>query len=90
MGSIEKRLERRLRDKLKSKGCICVKMTGYSGINDRMVIKPWGEVDWIEIKDTGVKPDKIQLWWHKKLRAMGHKVYLIDTDKKLNKYLDEI
>lgn len=43
-----------------------------------MVICKGGYVGFAEIKTTGKKPTKIQLYVHDKLRSLGFEVFVID------------
>lgn len=52
--------------------------TFVKGLPDRMVICQGGYVGFAEIKTTGKKPTKIQTYIHKKLRALGFTVFVID------------
>lgn len=52
--------------------------TFIKGLPDRMVLCKGGYVGFAEIKTTGKKPTKIQLYIHDKLRSFGFEVLIID------------
>lgn len=51
--------------------------TFIKGLPDRMVLCKGGYVGFAEIKTTGKKPTKIQLYIHDKLRSLGFEVFVI-------------
>lgn len=63
-----------------------VKWIGRNGAPDRLVMLPYwwrygGEHStiWVELKATGKKPESHQLREHKRMRAMGQRVEVIDS-----------
>lgn len=52
--------------------------TFIKGLPDRMVLCKGGYVGFAEIKTTGKKPTKIQLYIHDKLKDLGFQVFIID------------
>lgn len=87
----EKVLERSLVEKIRQRGGICLKLQGnmYAGMPDRLILLPGGRVVFVELKSEGIKPRKLQLIRHEELRALGFKVFVIDTHEKLTQFLDE-
>lgn len=87
----EKALERSLVGKIRQRGGICLKLQGnmYAGMPDRLILLPGGHVVFVELKSEGIKPRKLQLIRHEELRALGFKVFVIDTHEKLTQFLDE-
>lgn len=87
----EKVLEAKLRVDMEALGGYCWKLltTHLIGIPDRIVLLPGGRIFFAEIKTTKQKPRKIQLLWHKRLRALGFVVYVIDTSEQINKIVEE-
>ena len=77
----EKLLESRFVKTVKSWGGQCVKMESnlVSGLPDRMVLLHGAFVAFVEFKSTGEQPEPLQLLWHGKLRALGFKVYIVDS-----------
>lgn len=85
----EKTLEKKLGTKVKELGGWSLKFTStfISGLPDRIVLMPGGRIFFAEIKTTKQKPRKIQLLMHRKLQALGFKVYVIDTTEQINEIL---
>lgn len=52
--------------------------TFIKGLPDRLVLCKGGYVGFAEIKTTGKKPTKIQLYIHDKLKDLGFVVFVID------------
>lgn len=77
----EKDLERTFSDQLnRTKKVWVIKLlsTFIKGLPDRMILCKGGYVGFAEIKTTGKKPTKIQLYIHDKLRSLGFQVFIID------------
>lgn len=87
----EKTLERSLVEKIRQHGGICLKLQGnmYAGMPDRLILLSEGRVIFVELKSEGIKPRKLQLVRHEELRALGFKVFVIDTQEKLIQFLNE-
>lgn len=87
----EKTLEHSLVEKIRQRGGICLKLQGnmYAGMPDRLILLPEGRVVFVELKSEGIKPRKLQLVRHEELRALGFKVFVIDTQEKLIQFLNE-
>lgn len=77
----EKLVERKLVELVKACGGMCIKLLcdQLIGLPDRLCLFPNGEVVFVELKTTGRKPARIQVFMHKKLRALGFRVEVIDT-----------
>ena len=77
----EKDLERTFSGQLnRTKKVWVIKLlsTFIKGLPDRMILCKGGYVGFAEIKTTGKKPTKIQLYIHDKLRSLGFQVFIID------------
>lgn len=77
----EKLLERTFAEKLnatKKVWCIKLPATYVAGLPDRVVFCKGGFVGFAEIKTTGQKPRLIQEVIHKRLRALGFEVLIVD------------
>lgn len=87
----EKTLEHSLVEKIRQRGGICLKLQGnmYAGMPDRLILLPGGLAIFVELKSEGIKPRKLQLIRHEELRALGFKVFVIDTQEKLTQFLNE-
>jgi hypothetical protein len=77
----EKHIEQRCRVIAKSRGWLFWKLTilGFPGVPDRVVLCPGGRIFFVEFKAPGKKPTPLQEAWHRKLRALGFMVYVIDA-----------
>ena len=87
----EKTLEHSLVVKIRQLGGRCLKLQGnmYAAMPDRLILLPGGRAIFVELKSEGIKPRKLQLIRHEELRALGFKVFVIDTHEKLTQFLDE-
>ncbi len=82
----EKLLDRKMNATVKKLGGMSIKMASnhITGLPDRQYLLPNGVSFFAEIKTTGKKPTPIQLSIHKRLRALGYRVYVIDNSKFIN------
>lgn len=87
----EKCLERELALRVRKSGGWSIKIlsTHVSGLPDRLCMMPGGKLFFAEIKTTGEKPRKIQLHMHKKIRALGFRVEVIDRSKQITEILKD-
>lgn len=88
----EKVIERKLVEAVKANGGMCIKLLcdNLLGLPDRMVLMPYGKIVFTELKTTGQKPRRIQLFMHKKLRSLGFRVEIIDTTEEVNNFINSI
>jgi hypothetical protein len=90
----EKTIERHFVTQVKLLGGQSFKLPAVyvAGLPDRMALLPRGVVFFAELKTTGKKPTPIQKLIHKKIRALGFDVYVIDSielvNETINKYKD--
>ena len=77
----EKTLERKLVKEIQRLGGWSIKVLSVhvSGLPDRICLLPGGFVFFAEIKTTGRKPTKIQLYVHKRIRDLGFQVEVVDS-----------
>lgn len=88
----EKNIEQKLVKAVKSMGGIAPKFTspGFDGMPDRIVLLPGGQMAFVEVKASGEKPRPLQLARHRLLRDLGFKVYVLDDERQIGGFLDEI
>lgn len=88
----EKLVERRLVEVVKANGGMCIKLLcdNLLGLPDRMVLMPGGEIIFVELKTTGQKPRRIQVFMHNKLRNIGFRVEVIDSVEGVTKFINDI
>lgn len=88
----EKDVERRLVELVKINNGMCIKLLcdQLMGLPDRMCLFPGHKIIFVELKTTGRKPKRIQVYIHNKLRALGFRVEVIDTIKGVEDLIKEI
>ena len=88
----EKVLEAELRERCKTLGWMCIKLTSQyqRGLPDRLILMPGSRVCFAEIKTTGKKPTALQKVTHERLRALGYRVEVVDTTESLDNLIVEL
>lgn len=88
----EKDVERRLVELVKINNGMCIKLLcdQLTGLPDRMCLFPGHKIIFVELKTTGRKPRRIQVYVHNKLRALGFRVEVIDTIKGVEDFISSI
>ena len=86
----EKVLEKYLVSEVKSLGGWAVKLLSglVTGLPDRLILLPGGVVAFVEVKTTGKKATPRQLIVHKKLRALGFRVEVLDSKEGINNFIN--
>lgn len=89
---LEVSVENHLRDEVKARGGLCVKLDPASnrGIPDRLVVLP-GFIGFVELK----RPSKgvvgaLQDWWHDRLRQLGAPVVVLRTKDKVSRWVASV
>lgn len=77
----ESLIEKYLIAEVKKAGGITYKLVspGHRGVPDRLVMLPGGRMIFVECKSPGKKPQAEQLREHKRLRALGFTVVVLDS-----------
>lgn len=88
----EKTLEQKLIRMVRGQGGIAFKFVspGMAGVPDRLVLLPGGKAVFCELKAPGKAPRPLQLRRMKQLRALGFRVYVVDSIEKIGELLNEI
>lgn len=88
----EKVIERKLVEAVKANGGMCIKLLcdNLLGLPDRMVLMPHSKIAFVELKTTGQKPRRIQVFMHNKLRNLGFRVEVIDTIEGVNNFINSV
>ena len=88
----EKVIERKLVETVKANGGMCIKLLcdNLLGLPDRLCLFPGHIIVFVELKTTGQKPRRIQVFVHKKLRNLGFRVEVIDTIEGVKQFIDDI
>lgn len=86
---LEKTVENHLCKEVKKLGGLCIKWVSPSmdSLPDRQALYQGGIIDLIETKKPGKIPRKKQLIVHGMLRALGFRVYVLDTKPKVDDYI---
>lgn len=80
---LEKTLERKLVKEVNDVGGICLKMTNYKGIPDRLVLYKSHAV-FVELKQLGKTLRPEQEVWKRKIESLGFKHFVIDSADKIS------
>lgn len=89
---VESQIERKLTLTVKKRGGLALKFVSpsFSGMPDRLLLFPDGRCAFAEIKAPGRKPRPLQISRIEKLKSLGFRVYIIDSDKVIGGIVDEI
>lgn len=80
----EKEIEKAFVKQVREKGGIAFKFVspGMSGVPDRIVVMPGGQIGFVEVKAPGKKPRPEQVFQMSRLRGLGFPVMVLDgTDQ---------
>ena len=86
MTALEKEIEQKLRRLVEKHGGLCLKWEcpGWSGVPDRIVLLPGGNVYFVELKrPQGGKISPMQQWWADRLRGRGFWALFIHNEAEL-------
>lgn len=88
----EKLVERKLVELVKINNGMCIKLLcdQLIGLPDRLCLFPNHKIVFVETKTTGQKPRRIQAYMHKKLRALGFRVEVIDSIEGVEQFINSI
>lgn len=88
----EKLVERKLVGLVKVNNGMCIKLLcdQLIGLPDRLCLFPGHKIIFVETKTTGQKPRRIQAYMHKKLRALGFRVEVIDSIEGVEQFINSI
>lgn len=89
---LEKELEKKFREAVKKAGGRAYKFTsaGNAGVPDRIAILPGGRIGFVELKQQGKKPTRLQLHQQNTLRGLGCYVTVLDDVEKIDQVIREI
>lgn len=87
----EKLVERKLVEQVKLHNGLCIKLlcNHILGLPDRLCLFPGSRLAFVELKTTGQKPKKIQLYMHNKIRKLGFRVEVIDSVNDVYKFIND-
>jgi len=86
---LEKQLEKKLKTEVEKLGGLCLKLVtpGFTGIPDRLVIMPGGNIWFVEMKAPGAERSERQKTVFGVLRLQGCKAAVIDSYELLESLL---
>lgn len=89
---LESKIEKRLKREVEKLGGLSLKFTspGMAGVPDRLVLLPKGRIAFVELKAPGKKLRPLQLKRKEQLELLSFKVYVIDSYKKVDEFLEEM
>lgn len=84
----EKKLELQLQNFVTDRGGAAIKMptNETNGLPDQLILWPWGEAEFVELKSTGGKQTTIQRLVSAELSQMGFRCTVIDSKEKLERW----
>ena len=88
----EKLLEQKLKTQIEKSGGLCLKFVSpsFDGMPDRMILFPEGTIAFAEIKAPGKKPRPLQMARITKLRNLGFRVYVVDSEEMISELVKEV
>ena len=88
----ERQIEARLKKEVKRIGGLALKLVspGMAGVPDRIVLLPGGASLFVELKAPGKKLRPLQIKRKEQLESLGFKVYVIDSYKGVEAFLQEV
>ena len=89
---IEKAIEKTLKTHTEKQGGLCLKLhpDSMAGLPDRLILLPNGKHCFVELKQAGQKPRRLQVRRHQQLAALGHHVRTLDNTHDIPGLLHEI
>lgn len=86
---MEKQIEKYLVNEIERLGGLCIKFPPlfFRGFPDRIVLLPGALIVFVEMKDKGKKPTRVQLRAHDKLRSLGFRVEVLDSKESVNDFI---
>ena len=87
----ESKIEYLFTKRIKALGGQAIKFTspGLSGVPDRIVLMPGGNIAFAEIKAPGKKLRPLQLHRKGELEDLGFKVYVIDSVSAIEEFIEK-
>ena len=88
----ERQIEARLKKAVERIGGLALKLVspGMAGVPDRIVLLPGGASLFVELKAPGKKLRPLQIKRKEQLESLGFKVYVIDSYKGVEAFLQEV
>ena len=84
--AIEAALEKSLNFRIKKLGGKCIKLTGYKGIPDRLVLLPGRKAYFVELKTKDGELSATQWNWFDKIKYLGFPAIIIHDREAINQF----
>lgn len=85
----EQALEKYLCKQVKLRGGMCIKLVGFNGIPDRLVVAG-NKCVFVEMKTDGGRVAPIQAAIHKRLKKLGQSVYILWDYKQVDDFINTV
>lgn len=88
----ERDIEQYLYNRVKTAGGVAYKWVspGNNGVPDRIVMLPGVPDVFVELKAPGGKPAALQIAQHRRLRALGRRVEVVDSKEQVDELMREL
>lgn len=87
----ERDVERKLKREVEKTGGVCWKfISSVSGVPDRLCLFPFGKLVFVELKRHGAKPRPLQIRQIDKIRKLGFRVEVIDSEQGIQELIGSI
>ena len=87
----ERDVERKLKQEVERMGGVCWKFTSsVSGVPDRLCLFPFGKLVFVELKRHGANPRPLQQRIIAKIRKLGFRVEVINSEQGIQEFIDSI
>ena len=88
----EKTIEQKLIKAVRQSGGLALKFLSpnFNGVPDRLLLFPGGKAVFVEVKAPGQKPRPLQQHRIAQLRALGFKVYVVDSPNQISQLLIDL
>lgn len=87
----EREIERKLKKRVESTGGWCLKfLSSISGVPDRICLFPEGKAVFVELKRHGAKPRPLQRRQIEKIRKLGFRVEVIDSEEGIEELIHSV
>ena len=85
-------IERKLIRAVLDAGGLALKFVspGFNGVPDRLLLFPGGRLAFCEVKAPGKKPRPLQVHRMEQMRALGFRVYVVDSVEQIGAMICEI
>ena len=89
---LEKEIERYFVKKAKQRKCLCYKFVspGNAGVPDRIIITPWGETVYVELKTPTTDLRPLQRSVHERIRHQNAMVFTLHDRDEVDQFFEVI